>query len=264
MSPDVITVFGHSHLFYSYFVQAYPHYRGEFSHYVFVADDLILNPSLNESNICERLCCGPESSFLKRVFSLAAGATWARSHGYARSIYTPAVDLRGCLPSEDFLSGVFSKHGILPLRELGTHFEWVADKHALARRLLPARVYSSLCRCTLRSSKLQPRHLEYAAGAYSDFLVVSAQSIESFLYYCGIFTGISLFAEIAIPTALLYTGRPLVSENEIDLKGVETWTPESNLTSEFDHMGSFSATDYFSRHPSHLYVHPIKLSRFVR
>lgn len=46
--PDVIPVFDSSYCFSGYIAQAYSHLRnGGFTHFFVVADDMILNPSIN-------------------------------------------------------------------------------------------------------------------------------------------------------------------------------------------------------------------------
>ena len=51
---EVIPVYETSIHFQGFFAQAYSHLPKDFDYYIFCADDLILNPQLNEDNIIEK------------------------------------------------------------------------------------------------------------------------------------------------------------------------------------------------------------------
>ncbi|HTD94780.1 MAG TPA: hypothetical protein VK644_13240, partial [Chitinophagaceae bacterium] len=53
--PNVIPVYESSNFFQSYFAQGFHRFfREEFTHYIFLGDDCVLNPSITESNVLEQ------------------------------------------------------------------------------------------------------------------------------------------------------------------------------------------------------------------
>ena len=63
--PNVIPVYENSYCFQGYIAQGLKNYFSEkYSHYFFVADDLILNPEINENNFKEHLSLGEDTSYL--------------------------------------------------------------------------------------------------------------------------------------------------------------------------------------------------------
>ena len=65
--PDVIGVYDAAWQFNGYITQALPRLLQEknISHYVVIADDIILHPELNESNICEKLGLDENSAYIR-------------------------------------------------------------------------------------------------------------------------------------------------------------------------------------------------------
>ncbi len=64
--PDVIPVFESSATFQGYFAQAQRSLlMPDISHYVFVADDLLLNPMVNEHNLAASLRLQPDGGYTK-------------------------------------------------------------------------------------------------------------------------------------------------------------------------------------------------------
>ena len=61
---EVIPIYESSIHFQGYFAQAYLHLPKDFDYYVFCADDLLLNPELNEGNLIEKLNCN-RSGYIK-------------------------------------------------------------------------------------------------------------------------------------------------------------------------------------------------------
>ncbi len=50
---------------------------------------------------------------------------------------------------------------------------------------------------------------------YSDLVIVSAKNIKKFCHYCGVFAATDLFAEFAIPTALMLSEAEIVTQKEL-------------------------------------------------
>lgn len=62
---NVIPVYESSFRFQSYIAQAYQHLKGKgYTHYFIVADDMILNPQINETNLFELTGIGEHQSYI--------------------------------------------------------------------------------------------------------------------------------------------------------------------------------------------------------
>jgi hypothetical protein len=61
---NVIAVYENSFYFQGYVAQATKKLIGSYEHYFFIADDLILNPEINQINYKEKLKLDTKSSFL--------------------------------------------------------------------------------------------------------------------------------------------------------------------------------------------------------
>ena len=110
-------------------------------------------------------------------------------------------------------------------------------------------------------------------GSYSDITLVAADSIDRFVHMCGLFGATGLFAEVAIPTALvLSTHSKIVTEKDTRRKGESFWknseaifwkseeSDENNLKNRFKDLD-----DLLLRFPdNYIYIHPIKLSQWTK
>lgn len=68
--PDVVGVYDAAWQFNGYITQALPRLLQEqgISHYVVIADDIILHPELNENNICEKLQLDEDTAYIRDNF----------------------------------------------------------------------------------------------------------------------------------------------------------------------------------------------------
>ena len=239
------------------------------THYVFIADDLILNPRLNEANLLEALSVGAGDGYIKSVASIDT----MRYHWWRALLETmnldgreAGFDWRSEVPAAAEAQAKFEAFGITfsaqrprSMREL----RWTATRFP---RILGA---GSMLRYARKRTSYP---LIYG---YSDFIVVPAAAMERFVHYCGVFAALNCFAEVAVPTALALACETLVTElqpnehfeeparrcSHVRYKGLELWGDKA--------ITAFSAP--FERRfdrliagfpETLLYVHPVKLSRF--
>ena len=273
--PDVVPVFESSHRFQGYFAQA--RHRlcdDQFTHYVIIADDLLLNPALNETNVLDGLRLGMGNGYLKNLRSLPeTPATWYHHLHVHRAFHGNGVHQDRELPDPEHVYRKFSALGVpFPHRCWGSHTlrDWDGSwlpfmklaTNRSALRLLPR--------------LLRRRRLPYPLlMGYSDLVVVPADGIREFCRLCGVTAAMGLFVEIAIPTILAWTCQTVVTEEKtystapvmVDepkasrWKGLEMWDPASvdALMNRY-HCSLARLLDGF---PSEwLYVHPIKLSQW--
>ena len=65
---NVIPVYDSSHRFQNYIAQAYPHLRNKgFTHYLVVADDMLLNPRINENSLWEQTGLDIHDCYISRI-----------------------------------------------------------------------------------------------------------------------------------------------------------------------------------------------------
>lgn len=261
---DVYPVFYSSYQFQGYLLEAWRRLREEgFTHFVFVADDILLNPRLHEGNICAEL-----------------GLEAARGSAYLGSA-APIGTVTGRWPYlMRALVAVAGQNGVNWAQELPTYEE--------ARATLAARGFAHrrfgwrtvLCRMTLRSfflllfyvalvikrRKTQPTLTLTDPPypllvAYSDFFIVPAEAMDRFCELCGVFAAMGVFVEAALPTALALSA-PLVHESDTAWKAHEDMQHPSQWEA-FGQRHHFELKEVIAgMGERELFIHPIKLSRW--
>jgi hypothetical protein len=96
--------------------------------------------------------------------------------------------------------------------------------------------------------------------SYSDIFVISSDAIKQFCYYAGVFAATRLFAELAIPTGLVFSAKKIMTEKDIDLAGRALWTNEDfTFLDKYQNKLNVLLNDFPKEH---LYIHPVKLSKW--
>lgn len=265
--PDITAVYGGADVFHGFIAQALPFlYRKDITHYVFIGDDLLLNPSINENNISEKLGLTSNTAYIKECNSLSGVCFQEWMHGVKglaaflntchRSIF---CQYQRELPSYEEASRAFARHG-MPVghitkdnfRGYNGHFRW-------QEQICSSVLLGKLSRLVEKHERIaMPYPLAYG---YSDFIAVPSQAFKTFARLCGIFAAMGLFVEIAIPTALLLSCEVVKTEQDIDLRGKEIWDPRERENFPRLYQGKIAnLTQSFEEQC--LYIHPIKLSKW--
>jgi len=275
---DVIPVYENSWEFEGYIAQAARSLEDEkYSHYIFIADDLILNPRLNSSNILSELGIGESTAYIKELTALSEmsfgwlpllrtlrlldgfeSPNLRKKHLEERS---PQLELRKGvkavqeLPDSETAAAIFAEKRIT-MKEISAK-----NLRGLRGEYLYDNVIQSTLFLTWKKIK-GGFFLKYPlAASYSDFIIVPSSSFRKFCHYLGVFAAIGVFAEIAIPTSLILACGKIVSQRDLDWKGTELWgSDEINGFSEKN--GHSLKTLYGSFGEKQLYVHPVKLSKW--
>lgn len=273
---DVIPVFARSVFFESYIAQAYNVLKNDgYDYYYIIADDMIINPAINENNIQE-------------FFELEDGQSWIphlrmlREQKYfwigtlSAYTYKPVqkyVEAKGELPSVEEAVKKFETQGLMNPMELTRHdvfkefslrTHYMADKARLLLRVITR----------MRHPFKKSTNLHYPlAASYSDTLLVCSESMAKFAHYCGVFGATSLFVEVAIPTALvLASDKKIKTEENIAKRGRSYWSVAENVFCEdpsytWDNLEKEykNLNDIMVRFPEDaIYLHPIKLSKWMK
>jgi len=267
--PNIIPVYENSWCFQGYLTQGARHFlHQQFSHYVFIHDDLLLNPTINEQNLLSVLDVDQNTAYIDHYIELHARKFW---------YWMPAAI--------DFLKNAEGSEGLKYLPDYATAQARLAHFNLEAR---PVRGEQFLYRTP--PPKDTPLYQEYLTekdtiyslpypmlSGYADMFMLPAKNIHAFLHLCGILASMRLFVEIAIPTALVflydriitsqdakgYTGgySQFVKNNELDYEGFHALKQYEYF--ELMHNAQGSLENLLRQFPKDLlFYHPIKLSTF--
>ncbi len=260
---NVIPVYCSSIYFEGYAAQGLKSYfKEEFTHYFFIADDLILNPVINENNYKQYLKLEENTCFIPRLSPLNESPDFWPANFYA-ILYdgtSAGVEAVRLLPDYNEASRRLTHHGI----ENGTlHFNQIWKKpnsfKELTEKFTGEKMYIPRY---IKSKITRKKHiLTYPlVRSYSDIFVVSSDAVRTFCHYCGVFAATQLFAELAVPTAMAFSAKLIITEKELTLQGRALWTKED--IQQLDKYNN-SIKNLLNNFPeSQLYLHPVKLSKW--
>jgi hypothetical protein len=267
----VITVYGNSYNFQGFFPQAYPKLKvDEFSHYIFLGDDCILNNSLNQDNILNSLKQDQESSFITEIQTLASRSlNWLNFSEQKMGFRTPGVNSKSEIPDPTVVWELFKRHGNFASTEFSSFINY---KILSWPGSLIFRLYRKACRVLTNNKRYQVsqkyfpktiKQLPYPLlMGYSDFFVINAHDFQYFCHLCGVFASMRMFAEIAIPTALAIANSHIVQAEDIEFT-IKTFFGRARST-ELDILINDcqgTVNNLFSGDRKKLlFIHPIKLS----
>lgn len=261
---NVIPVYENSHYFQGYVAQGYKtFFREEYVHYFFIADDLLLNPMVNENNYTEHLKLNATACFLP-VLRLLHKRTPKWCHTVKAVLYninTPGVEATNQLPNYDVALQAFKKFGldIKPLSFSQIWKTWRTPSSMKDFALMLVKDTFNTLRYIKRYRKQYNLSYPLVSG-YSDIFVVSSDAISQFCHYCGVFATAKLFVEIGLPTALVLSAQEIVTEKDLKLQGKALWTKEDySILDKYESSFKKLLDDFPA---GHLYIHPIKLSKW--
>jgi hypothetical protein len=281
--PNVIPVYENSLCFQGYIAQGLKHFYDEdFEHYLFVADDLILNPGINENNYKEIFNIGSAAGFIPEILEVhqltnndtirfVLQKWWGKRRLYWWRLkdlakyrhWVEGVESEKEMPSYTEAAALLNQHGykMKPL----THAD-VFGYFPLSLRTKRDRREVLKYIKWLGSYKSEYKIAYPVVASYSDVVIVPKASIKTFTHYCGVFAANGLFVEFAIPTALLLSTKKVVSEPVINKRGAIYWLytpPEAAAYEEAMKPYEYNLQNLLKAFPADkLYIHPIKLSRW--
>ena len=269
---NIISVYDSSYYFQGYVAQGFHHYYQEDApHYIFIADDLMLDPLINENNYTDYFNLSENSAFINQLANQSAylgdpfapGAWTYSALGYEFNMDVPGLEEIGELPSATEANNRFQSLG-LSVIDFDVKAESFIPGIKLANPLLNNSSRKSLKYLAIQiakiRNKIKPYKLSYPlVKSSTDIFIVPGLTIHKFCYYCGIFAAANLFVEIAIPTTMA-----LVSD-EIRLgKDITNKVGLNHNASEVDRILAQHGNDpeklFNNWQSEYLYIHPIKLS----
>lgn len=252
---EIIPIYETSIHFQGYIAQAYLQLPKNCEYYIFCADDLLLNPQLNEKNIISKLNC-KNSAYIKYL-----NPVWEHSfawHKFDESVTITDEDnlilTQQLLPPRNELLSNYEKHGFV-YKNLGfQNLRGVHDKTISFKRIKCAFQY------LWKHGLKRYVHLPLVEG-YSDLIIIPGSYLKLFCHYCGIFSAMNLWVDNAIATSMVLSCENITIESDHALIGKEIWDPVNadklvrKTDGRIDHLNSLFTNEL-------LYIHPIKLSKF--
>lgn len=249
-APDVLSVWDNSYRFHAFFAQAYERFAGDYDHYFAVADDILLNPAINEDNLAEYFGLLPGQSMCCAFEPLAKTATWpyrqifnslhafedARMCSWRTELppLEKALERAAAYGADDLtIEKNFTKNKYW--RKENLEYYWRYPKHTLK---------------LFRHALKLPYPMVYG---YSDFFIVHGSAMREFCRLAGILGAMDVHVETATPTAMMLACDSLKTYGTVDiLHGKQNGDklPEGDTITE--KLAHWDASVDF--------IHPVKLS----
>jgi hypothetical protein len=261
---NVIPVYENSRYFQGYVAQGLSRfYNKRFAHYFFVADDMILHPDMNENNYFEYFNLDAEKSFISEFFSVyRTDRFWPHAkEAIFFQMSQEGIEVKKELPDAGEAERRFLKNGAIsrPLQQEDP-LKWKHLYGKLNRNMFYKKNRDPFLHWLGDSIHKKRYTLNYPlVGGYSDIFIISSQTIKTFGHYCGIFTALNLFVEIALPTSLALSSGKIITEKDLPVKGKPLWIPEV-----YEYLLPFqnNLELLMKNFPDVLYIHPVKLSQW--
>lgn len=247
---NVIPVYDSSYYFQNYISQAFTHIKDKgFTHYLVVADDMVLNPIIDETNLWDKIGIEKKDCYISRLTIMQERKSfWPHTiKALKYKVKQPGVEIENILPSKAEAQKKFKDHGI-------------SCKKIPLKRVIPRNKYDFF-NLFLRQIPFS-LELDYPlVGGYSDIFLLTSKEMPLFCQYCGAFAATKLFVEIAIPTSLFLTAESVKTDEDVLLKKGDIWFEEIEQLKE-THRGDLN--DLLINYPTDkLFIHPVKLSKWT-
>lgn len=277
--PGVIPVYDGSFNFQSFVAQAWKTLRkSDADYFLFISDDLILDPIINQSNIEQVLALGGGGAFVSQIIDLATGM-----HGRGvmemkkfNKIVHHGLEIGNEIPDRKTAENLIARHLTLRSHVLSKYVPYQARViHPVLPNLknnwghLKANIWHF--REQLRH-RINPVKMDYPfVGGNADIFAVPADRMESFAHLCGVFAAMRVFVEIAIPTALAMCCDRLSTEKGTPRAGVNyvsVWiesevTRQRQILNRVEQECGSTLSILAAQWPKeYMYLHPLKLSKW--
>jgi hypothetical protein len=267
IKENVIPVYEVSFYFQGYFKQAL-HRLGQkpYAHYLFVGDDLILHPSLNEHNIIEKMGLDDKTGFLPFEFGLLSKMSleWKNLLPSLNAFYMAdhlrhhSVNWRKALPGKADAEKVFARYGHVDFKITEANLKGEDGSYKYPGYKEARKDYLSLM---LKRRRTLPYPM---LAAYSDFIVVPSKYLQPFAEMCEVFRQMRLWVEVAIPTAMLLTIPKVKMEKDMAWNGTTYWEHRNfDVMNDRYKKAEFKLDKLLEGYlENELYIHPVKLSQW--
>ncbi len=257
---NVIPVYENSHQFQGYLAQGFSRFYDEsYEHYFIVADDMIINPEINEENYQEYFKLGEGTGYITDLYPLSewsGGFERLENAMLVRAVHKGVNCLEelpdpekafACAKEKGFGSFRFPKKMVFNSTFSYNYRYWSSRSriHLLARVLLGITDrldYPYMC-------------------AYSDIFIVSGSAVREFCRICGVFAAARLHVETALPTALMLAEKRILTNADLGYRADLLWDrSRREQIGERNHWSIARLTEKWEK--DMVCMHPIKLSQW--
>lgn len=245
IKKNVVPVYENSHRFQGYITQSKQALLDTgCDTYVFAADDLLLNPDLRDVTLLDALGIPPAYCYLPFCAPNSLKTYWFHSIKMLKFIENSSgTEGMMFLPDHDGALKLLSRH--FP------QYSSIVPTSTFFQEELPVEANVP--------KKIQlPYPLLYS---YSDFCIITRPVLPLFAHYCGIFSAMNLFVEIALPTALAFSTSKVATVFGNGYVSKQFWISEelNAFKLQYDCCLDKLLHD-FPRNTA--YIHPVKLSEW--
>lgn len=257
---DVITVYENSFRFHGYIAQAYEKIAGDYDHYFFVADDIAMNPKINEDNYTEWYHVDKDTSYITGRKPLGKMKGWGISQHFMDPF--PVLNLYNGANWKDQIMSAEEAFSIAEQNGFKREEFEISTREVLGAIKYWKR-YKRLITLLVKTILLGNEKLPYPIwGYYCDLFIIPSGIMKDFARMLGVFTGMNLYVEMAIPTAISLLSPKVSGDDEQDmLKPRLLWGAENRKTVIGEYGGDYSRL-MKEWDDNVLYIHPIKLSQW--
>ena len=259
-NEDIIPVYESSYYFEGFFIQAFNRLMMlDVSDYLFVADDLLLNPCINEDNFRSFFGInGLKKCYINEINMLNSygGIGWQHSMYSSLPFFSKGILWQRELPAYDDAMKRFEKF-------FGVQYKEKYDEEFFYTKSGMENINSLIS--TFYENNEHSFDIPYPmAKGYSDVLIMKKDDLSKFARLCGIFSAMDVFVEIAVPTSIVL----LFEREEVSCLADTEYTARL-LWFDFEYFRN--VPDSYRYQISHLfddwnkewiYMHPIKLSEW--
>lgn len=266
---DVIPVYESSYQFQGYLIQAYEKLKDiPCSHYLFIGDDLIINPDFDESNFIPRTNMHNKKFLSLKIESVNSPNKFKRCYWtlyFSKPFYDVSTQWKDSLPSYDEAMDKFKDF-------FGAKYKEFYDEEFFGNPNEPGgnifgkwnnpKDFLNVVNyfITTNGNSLRIPYPMAASGHVADIFCVSKESLFKFSRLCGIFSAMNMFVEIAVPTAAVLTFKRNDVEFFRDEFGLWLW---KNDRTTFENKYDKDFSRLYNEWNDKLFcIHPVKLSRW--
>lgn len=266
---NVISVYGNSYQFQGYINYGLNTFlNDEYTHYCFVADDVILDPAIDENSFAEYLNLDEDSGFMPALdplnYDVLMNWRWAYPSYYALIHSQNACEYEKFIPSIEQAKASFKKHNLPSQNITSGGFSFLQQYYEKNMTNFYDYTFKNVDQDEIKdfiATNTGGTYLYPLVTSYSDFFVVPHKKIKEFTHLCSIFESIRIFVEIAIPTAMVLTVDKIVTSKAINKLAAQFLDPLKGEA--FANQYNYSIDTIIKAwNPIGFLIHPIKLSKW--
>ncbi len=269
---NVIAVYEHSFYFQGYIAQASKvlKSRGDFEHFIFVGDDILLHPDVNENNYKEFFKIGIEDSFITFIRDLETTGNVSDLFIMHLAQFFKFPDRPGTgleimneIPTYEQALAKFKEKGFEEPYILSKHVYRYPKRSDYKKTIIGEIFYRKRINEVKNFLKQEKVKVSYPmVNGFSDVLIIPKTDFDEFARYCGLFAAARMFVEYAIPTIMLMVCKKIVTEKDLNKKAQLMWDSDRV---ELEKKYELSFNKIFNNFPDDtLFIHPVKLSKWKK